>query len=183
MLFYLQIILNFQNLMIKCFFFDRDGVIIKNYGYLIDKKKIKWLKGAISAIKILKAKNIKVIILTNQSGIARGFFTEIELNDFHKYMNFILKKKKAKIDEFYYCPYHPNARLKQYKKKSNFRKPGNGMLLKAMRKYKLNPSECVMIGDQKSDYLCAKKSKVYFEYKKNYGLDIQINNIMKKLNV
>ena len=57
------------------------------------------------------------------------------------------------------------------------------MLLKAMRKYKLNSSECVMIGDQKSDYLCAKKSKVYFEYKKNYALDIQINNIMKKLNV
>ena len=157
-------------------------MIIKNYGYLFDKKKIKWLKGAINAIKILKEKKIKIIILTNQSGIARGYFTEMELKDFHKYMNFTLKKKKAKIDEFYYCPYHPNAQLKKYKKKSNFRKPGNGMLLTAMRKYKLKSSECVMIGDQKSDYLCAKKSKVYFEYKKNYALDIQINQIMKKLN-
>ena len=68
------------------------------------KKKIKWLKGAISAIKILKEENIKVITLTNQSGIARGFFTEIELNDFHKYMNFILKKKKQKLMNFITAP-------------------------------------------------------------------------------
>ena len=56
------------------------------------------------------------------------------------------------------------------------------MLLKAMKKFKLRPSECIMIGDQKSDYLCAKKTKIYFEYKKNYALDIQINNILKKFN-
>ena len=76
----------------------------------------------------------------------------------------------------------PKWKNKKYKKKSNLRKPGNGMLLKAMKKFKLRPSECIMIGDQKSDYLCAKKTKIYFEYKKNYALDIQINNILKKFN-
>jgi D-glycero-D-manno-heptose 1,7-bisphosphate phosphatase len=168
--------------MIKCFFFDRDGVLIKNYGYLNDISKLKWLKGAINSTKILNKKKIRVIIITNQSGIARGFFTEKELNKFHKMMNFILKKKGGIIDKLYYCPYHPNGKIQKYKRKSNLRKPDNGMLLKAMKQFKLHPSECVMIGDQRSDYLCAKKSKVYFEYKKKYALDIQVNNVLKKFN-
>ena len=168
--------------MIKCVFFDRDGVLIKNYGYLNDISKLKWLNGTLNSIKILNKKKIRVVVVTNQSGIARGFFTEQELKKFHNGMNYILKQKKAIIDTFFYCPFHPNGKIKKYKKKSNLRKPGNGMLLKAMKKFKLHPSECVMIGDQKSDYLCAKKSKVYFEYKKNYALDIQINNILKKFN-
>ena len=168
--------------MIKCIFFDRDGVLIKNYGYLNDISKLKWLNGAINSIKILNKKKIRVVVVTNQSGIARGFFTEQELKKFHTGMNYILKKKKAIIDTFFYCPFHPNGNIKKYKKKSNLRKPGNGMLLKAMKKFKLRPSECAMIGDQKSDYLSAKKTKIYFEYKKNYALDIQINNVLKKFN-
>ena len=79
--------------MIKCIFFDRDGVLIKNYGYLCDKNKIKWLKGAINSIKILNKKKIKVIVVSNQSGVARGYFTEKKLKEFHRFMNFILKKK------------------------------------------------------------------------------------------
>ena len=168
--------------MIKCIFFDRDGVLIKNYGYLNDISKLKWLNGAINSIKILNKKKIRAVVVTNQSGIARGFFTEQELKKFHTGMNYILKKKKAIIDTFFYCPFHPNGKIKKYKKKSNLRKPGNGMLLKAMKKFKLRPSECAMIGDQKCDYLSAKKTKIYFEYKKNYALDIQINNVLKKFN-
>ena len=107
---------------------------------------------------------------------------EKELKQFHKEMNSNLEKKRATIDKFFYCPFHPNGKIKKYKKKSNLRKPGNGMLLKAMKKFKLRPSECAMIGDQKCDYLSAKKTKIYFEYKKNYALDIQINNVLKKFN-
>tara|TARA_Y100000768_G_C23981953_1_gene686383 strand:- start:1104 stop:1613 length:510 start_codon:yes stop_codon:yes gene_type:complete len=165
----------------KCFLFDRDGVLIKNYGYIINKNKIKWLKGAINAIKILNDKKIKVVIVTNQSGVARGYFDENQLNQFHKYMNSIIKKYKAKIDQFFYCPYHPKGKIKKYSKKSNLRKPNNGMLVKALKKYNLKPSDCFMIGDQKSDYLSAKKTKIPFEYKKNYSLEKQVNNILKRL--
>ena len=63
--------------MIKCFFFDRDGVLIKNYGYFCDKDKIKWLNGAIKAIKILNKYKIKVVVVTNQSGIARDILLKI----------------------------------------------------------------------------------------------------------
>ncbi len=169
--------------MLKAFLFDRDGVVIKNYGYFCDKKKIKWLKGSIQAIKILNTKKIKVIIITNQSGIGRGYFTEKKLLDFHNSMNFFLKKKKAKIDKFYYCPFHPLSSIKKYKKKTNMRKPGNGMILKALRHYKIKAENCFMIGDQRSDYLSAKKTNIDFEYKKKYRLDLQIKKILKSKNI
>ena len=90
-----------------------------------------------------------------------------------------LQKKKSKIDKFYYCPFHPKGIVKKYSKNSILRKPNNGMLLKAMKKYKFKPSECFMIGDQKSDYECAKKVKLNLNIKK-YSLDIQVNKILKK---
>ena len=164
--------------MIKIFFFDRDGVLIKNYGYLCDVKKIKWLNGAISAINFLNKKKIKVIVITNQSGVARGFFTEKDLKKFHQSMNSILKKYNSKIDNFYYCPYHPNAKIKEYKRISNLRKPNNGMLVKAIKKYKVKLTECFMIGDENKDFLSAKKTKIAFEFKKKYSLDRQIKRII-----
>ena len=169
--------------MIKCFFFDRDGVLIKNYGYFCNKDRIKWLSGAIKAIKILNKYKIKVVVVTNQSGIARVYFTENQLKDFHEFMNFKLAKYNAKINNFYYCPYHPKGKIKKYSKKSKLRKPENGMLLNAIKKLKIHYKECFMIGDKKTDYLCARKTKVSFEYKKKYSLDKQVVKILKKSNV
>lgn len=164
--------------MINTFFFDRDGVLIKNYGYVFETNKIKWLKGSIEAIRYLNKKKIKVAVITNQSGIGRGYFTKKDLEKFHIFLNKDLKKYNAKINDFFYCPYHPNAKIKRYKKKTNLRKPGNGMLLKAIKKYNINPNQCFMIGDQKKDYLSAKKTKVQFEYKKKYSLKIQVKKIL-----
>tara|TARA_B100002051_G_C16698935_1_gene619831 strand:+ start:794 stop:1303 length:510 start_codon:yes stop_codon:yes gene_type:complete len=168
--------------MIKCFFFDRDGVLIKNYGYVYENRKLKWLKGSINAIKFLNKKNIKVVVITNQSGIARGIFSEDDLNGFHRFMKYQLLKKDARIDDFFYCPYHPRGKIKKYKKKSLLRKPNNGMLLNAMKKYKLKSNNCFMIGDEKKDYLSAKKTNINFEYKKNYSLEKQIKSIFIKYN-
>ena len=168
--------------MIKCIFFDRDGVLIKNYGYVYENRKLKWLKGSINAIKFLNKKNIKVVVITNQSGIARGIFSEDDLNGFHRFMKYQLLKKDARIDDFFYCPYHPRVKIKKYKKKSLLRKPNNGMLLNAMKKYKLKSNNCFMIGDEKKDYLSAKKTNINFEYKKNYSLEKQIKSIFIKYN-
>jgi D,D-heptose 1,7-bisphosphate phosphatase len=168
--------------MLKCFFFDRDGVLIKNYGYVHEIKKLKWLKGTIEAIKFLNKNKIKVIVITNQSGIARGYFSEKKLLIFHNKMNKILFKFKAKIDDFYYCPYHPFGKVKKYKKRTNLRKPGNGMLLQAIKKYKLEPSNCFMIGDERKDFLSSKKTKINFQFKKNYSLDKQVKKIVHRTN-
>ena len=91
-------------------------------------------------------------------------------------------KFNAKIDDFYYCPYHPSAKVKKYKKITNLRKPGNGMLLNAIKKYKLKPADCFMIGDEKKDFLSSTKTKINFQYKKNYSLDKQIKKIISKNN-
>ena len=168
--------------MLKCFFFDRDGVLIKNYGYVHEIKKLKWLKGTIKAIKFLNKKKIKVIVITNQSGVARGFFTEKDLKIFHEHLNNQLSKFNAKINDFFYCPYHPNANIKKYKKKSILRKPNNGMLLNALSKYKLKPSECYMIGDKKKDFLSSAKTKIKFQYKKKFSLEKQVKIIVNKKN-
>ena len=88
--------------MIKCFFFDRDGVLIKNYGYVYKNKNLKWLKGSPEAIKFLNKIGIKVIIITNQSGIARGYFSEDDMKKFHQFMNTTLSKKmKLKLMIFF----------------------------------------------------------------------------------
>jgi len=168
--------------MLRCIFFDRDGVIIKNYGYVYEIEKVKWLKGAIKAIQFLNKKKIKVILITNQSGVARGYFSEKEVKKFHYNMNRILKKTKTRIDDFFYCPYHPSGKIKKYKKKSNLRKPGNGMLIRALKKYKLKPNECFMIGDQKKDFKSALKTNILFEYKKKTSLEYQVKKIVQEIN-
>ena len=80
-------------------------------------------------------------------------------------MNFKLAKYNAKINNFYYCPYHPKGKIKKYSKKSKLRKPENGMLLNAIKKLKIHYKECFMIGD-KTDYLCARKQKFLLNIKK-----------------
>ena len=104
--------------MIKCVFFDRDGVLIKNYGYLNDISKLKWLNGTLNSIKILNKKKIRVVVVTNQSGIARGFFTEQELKKFHNGMNYILKLiKKKQLLTLFLLSFPPKWKNKKYKKK------------------------------------------------------------------
>ena len=165
----------------KAVFLDRDGVINRNSGYVAHLKDFKWLKNVKLAIKLLNKKNFKVIVVTNQSGVARGLYSEKDVLNLHTWMNKELKKIDAKINDFFYCPYHPFGKIKKYKKNSIFRKPNPGMILKAKYKHNINLSKSFMIGDQKSDEDCAKKAKVIFFYKKNNLLK-DIKKILKKMN-
>lgn len=168
--------------MIKIIFFDRDGVLIKNYGYVYKTKHLKWLNGAIKTIKFLNQKKIKVVVVTNQSGIGRGYFSEKELIEFHKFMNKKLSKYSAKIDKFVYSPHYSKSKFLKYRKKSNLRKPNNGMLKFGLKKYNLSEKNAFMIGDKRTDYLAAKKTSVKFEFKKKYSLYKQIKKIIKIYN-
>lgn len=163
----------------KIFFFDRDGVLIKNYGYLINSQKIKWLKGSVQAIRFLNKKKFKVVIVTNQSGIARGYFSINDLKKFHNNFLYMLNKRKAFVDKIYFCPFYKKAIISRYKKDSFDRKPNPGMILKALKKFKIKKKNSFMIGDSRSDYLAAKRAGIKFEYKKNYSLYKQVKNIMK----
>jgi D-glycero-D-manno-heptose 1,7-bisphosphate phosphatase len=163
----------------KAVFLDRDGVINRNSGYVFQITKFIWLKNVKKAIKLLNKENYKIFVITNQSGVARGFFSEKDVENLHNWMNLELNKINAKIDDFFYCPFHPKVGLKKYKRVSIFRKPSPGMVLKAIRMYKIDVNQSFMIGDKKTDEICAKKSKIKFYYKKNNLLkDVKI--ILKK---
>ena len=151
---------------LKAVFFDRDGTLNKNYGYVFKIEKFKWLNGVIDTLKLLNFFKIKIIVITNQSGIGRGYYSMKSYLNLIKEINEKLKKDEIKIDRFYCAPYFKFAKEEIYRSSVNLRKPNNGMIIKAMRDFKLNKKNCFMIGDKKSDLIAAKKSKIQF-YKKN----------------
>ena len=163
----------------KAFFFDRDNTLIKDNGYTYKNSDLKFLAGAKQAIRYLNQKNIIVIILTNQSGIARKYFNLKDVKMFHKFMNTELSKAKARIDDFFICGCHPNFPKK--KNTCKCRKPSKTMLIKAIKKWSLNKKNIFMIGDKYIDKLAAKNAGVNFQYKsKKINLYKQIKSIVIK---
>jgi len=163
----------------KCFFLDRDGVLNKDLGYVYKKSDFKIYSKTGEAIKYLNQKQFIVIVITNQSGIGRKLFTVAQLKKLHTYMKKMIAKKKGKIHDIFFCPYHPTEAFGKYKKDSKDRKPNNGMLEKAIKKWNISRSNSLMIGDKKTDYLCAKKSKIKFYYKEKTNLLNQVKKILK----
>lgn len=163
----------------KVAFLDRDGVINKaniNNGYIGRIKDFTLMSGAINAIKYLKKNNYKVIVVSNQSGIARGYFKFRDVQKIHIHLQKKLKKKDTKIDAFYFCPYHVDGIIKKYKKKSNLRKPDNGMFKLAQKRFIIDVKNSFMVGDQITDRLFANKSNLkYFMFKEK-----NLYNFIKK---
>jgi D,D-heptose 1,7-bisphosphate phosphatase len=162
----------------KVVFFDRDGVLNKDTGYVHKSKDFIWLNGAKKAIKYLNNNNYKIIIITNQSGIGRGYYKEKNVVALHQWINKDLKKIKAKIDDFYFCPFHYKNGIGKYKKRSFDRKPNPGMIFKAIKKWNVNKERSFMIGDSLNDKIAAKRANIKFFYKKNYSLLKQIKEIL-----
>jgi D-glycero-D-manno-heptose 1,7-bisphosphate phosphatase len=163
-------------------FFDRDGVINEEKNYVFKKKQFIFKKNVLEAIKFLNKKNIYVFIVTNQAGIAKGYYSEKQFLKLQKYVKFFLIDKKIYINDIRYCPYHKNAIIKKYKKDSKFRKPGNLMINDLFNNWSIIRNKSFMIGDKMSDQLCAKNSSIYFEFAENDLLK-QIKKITKKLKI
>ena len=147
----------------KIAFLDRDGVLnvsqIKN-GYVGFIKDFKWIPGAKKTIKLLKKENFKVVIVSNQSGIARGYFSIKDVYKLHRYLQQELFQFGTVVDKIYFCPFHKDGVIKKYKKKSILRKPKIGMYLKANKVWNIDKKKSFMIGDQKTDMEFAKRAKI-----------------------
>ena len=132
-------------------------------------------------MRYLSKKSYLIFIVTNQAGIAKGKFKLKDLFKLHGQLRGFLKKKKILISEIQYCPYHPKAIIKSYRKNTNLRKPGNLMIKKILSKWNINLKKSFMLGDKISDKLAAKKSNLYFQY---VGEDFyqQVKKIDKKFN-
>lgn len=135
-------------------FLDRDGVINKEKEYVYKIQDFEWIDGSQECIKFLNEKNYYVFVVSNQSGIARGLYTEDEVLHLHKYINATLKKINAHIDEFFISPYHPIFPNK-FKNLIHLRKPNIGMLQLAESKWSIDKNNSFLIGDKKTDIECA----------------------------
>ena len=159
-------------------FFDRDGTINFDYEYVHKIQNFHFKPGILRLLKYLTKQNYYIFIVTNQAGIAKKKFLLSDFKKLHIQLKNILLKHNIKIHDVIYCPYHPKALIKKYKKNSNFRKPGNLMIETLKKKWDINVKKSFFIGDQKKDFLAAKKSNLNFYYAENNF----IINLKKKLN-
>lgn len=150
-------------------FLDRDGVINKEKGYVHKVEDFDWVDGAKDSIKYLNDNNYYVFVVTNQSGIARGYYNERDVSILHDYINDELKKLEAHIDEFFISPYHPDH-PNEYSHLSHLRKPETGMLDLAASRWSINKSKSFLIGDKGTDIECADKFYIKGHLFKNGNL-------------
>ena len=135
----------------KAVFLDRDGTIIEDVGYLGECSKVRFLPRVSEAIKLLNERGFKVIIVTNQAGVARGYFTEETLKEINGYIQSFLSKQGALIDRIYYCPHHVEGIIDEYSKECHWRKPNPGMLEEAASEFEIDLGESFIIGDKMTD--------------------------------
>ena len=155
-------------------FLDRDGVINYDKGYTHKISQFKFKPKVLQTIQYLNKKKYYIFIVTNQAGIAKGKFTIDQFYKLHNYIKQHLIKKNAYINDVEFCPFHPNAIIKKYRKKSKYRKPGNLMIKNLFNKWPIIKKKSFMIGNTKSDEIAALKSNIKFEYvKRNIYLQVK----------
>ncbi len=145
---------------VKAVFFDRDGVLNEDVDYLYKISDWRWIEGAREAVAYLTQLGYKIFIVTNQSGIARGYYTEDEMHELHAYMQRELAAAGGRIDKIYYCPHHPQGSVPEYTCVCTCRKPAPGMLLEAMREYDIDRERSFLIGDGKRDVEAAEAAGI-----------------------
>lgn len=170
----------FSKIYSRSIILDRDGVINVNKGYVGFKKDFIFQPGAIKAIKYLNKNNVNIFVVSNQSGIARGYFTLNDVEKLHNYLRNYLIKKSAVINKIYYSPYHVDGILKKYSKNSSCRKPGIKLFKNIIKEWSIqNKSKMIMIGDQLTDIQFAKKARI----KSSLFYGGNLYNFIKKLNL
>ncbi len=141
-------------------FLDRDGVINLDKGYVSRIEDFEFVAGARETIAAFNALGWFVFVVTNQSGIARGYYSEDDMHNLHRWMEGELSKAGARIDRIYYCPFHEDGEIARYRKDSFDRKPRPGMLLRAMADFPVIRERSFLIGDKEADLQAARAASV-----------------------
>jgi D-glycero-D-manno-heptose 1,7-bisphosphate phosphatase len=135
----------------RAVFLDRDGTVNEEVGYLRDLADLRLIAGAGAAIRRLNEAGLKVVLVTNQSGVARGYFSESLVLEAHERLDRMLREEGARIDAIYYCPHHPTVGNSSYTMVCDCRKPGTGLIDRAARDLGIDVIKSYVVGDKWSD--------------------------------
>lgn len=148
----------------RAVFLDRDGVLNVDNGYVSIVDDFEFIEGAIEACIKLKEKGYLLVVITNQSGIARGYFSEEQFNTLTEWMDWSLVDRGVELDGIYYCPHHAEKGIGEYKIDCECRKPKPGMLLNAIEDLNIDVTESFLVGDKVSDIQAGQAAGVKLNY-------------------
>jgi D-glycero-D-manno-heptose 1,7-bisphosphate phosphatase len=137
-------------------FLDRDGTIIEEVGYLDRPERVELYPFSADSIRALNRAGLRIVMVTNQSGVARGFFSEAVVHAVHDHIERLLAEAGAHIDAYYYCPHHPDGKVAEYARACDCRKPARGLVDRAVRELGIDPGRSFAVGDRWLDVALAR---------------------------
>ncbi|WP_386692578.1 MULTISPECIES: D-glycero-beta-D-manno-heptose 1,7-bisphosphate 7-phosphatase [unclassified Lonepinella] len=143
----------------KAIFLDRDGTLNVDHGYVYQIDDFQFIDGSIEALKELKSMGYLLVVVTNQSGIARGYFTEEQFLQLTEWFDWSLADRGVDLDGIYYCPHHPDGKG-EFRQDCDCRKPKGGMLLQAIKELNIDPSKSFIVGDKIEDLQAGMEANV-----------------------
>ena len=137
-------------------FLDRDGTLIEEVGYLDRPERVELYPFSADAVRALNRAGVRLVLITNQSGVARGFFTESVVQAVHAHIDALLRDAGAFLDAYYYCPHHPDGKVAEYARVCDCRKPGRGLVDRAVNELSVDPARSFTVGDRWLDVALAR---------------------------
>jgi D-glycero-D-manno-heptose 1,7-bisphosphate phosphatase len=145
---------------VPAIFLDRDGTLNVDHGYVHEIDRFEFIDGVIDAMRELKEMGFALVLVTNQSGIARGIFTEAQFEQLTEWMDWSLADRGVDLDGIYYCPHHPEGTVEEFRQACDCRKPQPGMLISARDFLHIDMAASYMVGDKLEDMLAAQSAGV-----------------------
>ena len=137
-------------------FLDRDGTLIEDIGYLGRVDQVRFYPWSVDAVRALNRAGLRVVIVTNQAGVARGYFPETSVDAVHRHLTSVVEAGGGRIDAYYYCPHHPDGTVEKYAVHCACRKPGPGLVERAARDLDIDPAQSFVVGDKWLDIALAR---------------------------